>query len=146
MTIDIANQQSLAPLDRATLRALCTHILHQHGGPQARLSLCYVDNTAIRALNARYLGRDEPTDVLAFPLDDADGPEPDDERLLGEIVVSVEEAIAEARQRDISVDAEIALYTAHGLLHLLGYDDHSPDDTQAMREAERQALAALGLL
>lgn len=143
MTIDIANPQHLAALDTATLRALCAGILRQHG-VQADLSLCYVDDAAIRTLNAQYLGRDEVTDVLAFPLDD--DTDPDGVNVLGEIVVSVEKALAEAAARDLPIEREIALYTAHGLLHLLGYDDHQPDDTARMREAEREALARVGLL
>jgi len=138
MTIQIANPQRLAPIDRRRLRALCTSLLRQHG-KDADLSLCYVDDAAIRRLNARFLGRDATTDVLAFPL--AGGPAPEGGRLLGEIVVSVETALAEARRRRIPVDAEIALYTVHGLLHLLGYDDHEPNQRRRMRRAEKKALS-----
>ncbi len=138
MTIAIANRQRLLPLDRPGLRALCRRILAAHGA-DADLSLCFVDNAAIRALNARYLGRARVTDVLAFPLSDAADPTPD--RLLGEVIVSVEKAIAEARRRRIPPEREVALYTAHGLLHLLGYGDHTPADRLHMRRAERQALA-----
>lgn len=143
MIIEIANRQRLAPLDRKTLRALCEAVLRQHGA-DAGVSLCYVDNASIRGLNARFLQRDEVTDVLAFPLDDEAAPE--GPRLLGEIVVSVEKAIGEARERGLEVGSEIALYTVHGLLHLLGYDDHTPGETQTMRQAEQDALAAAGLL
>jgi len=142
MTIAIANHQRLAHIDRKTLRTLCKNILAAHH-TKADLSLCYVDNAEIRALNARYLGRDRDTDVLAFPLDIEARPAP--VRLLGEVVVSVEKAIAEARRRHLPLASEIALYTAHGVLHLLGYDDHTPADRRRMRRAERQALASVGL-
>ncbi|MBM4037742.1 MAG: rRNA maturation RNase YbeY [Planctomycetes bacterium] len=137
MTLAIANRQRLLPLDRPALRALCRRILAAHGS-DADLSLCFVDNAAIRALNARYLGHDHITDVLAFPFADAADPTPD--RLLGEIIVSVEKALAEARRRRIPPERELALYTAHGLLHLLGYDDHTPAHRRRMRRAERLAL------
>lgn len=141
MTIDIANQQSLADVDEDGIRRLCAQLLAQHD-THAGLSICYVADDAIRALNAQYLDRDEATDVLAFPLeDDADPGEP----LLGEIVVSVETAVREADARGLAVASEIALYTLHGLLHLLGYDDHEPDETARMREAERKAMAEAGL-
>jgi len=142
MSIQIANHQKLAPIDRKALRAIATALLRQHGKPP-HLSICYVDDAAIRQLNARHLGRDATTDVLAFPLDD--GPTPEDDPPIGEIIVSVETAVTEATQRGIPIEAEIALYTIHGLLHLLGYDDHEPDDTKAMRQAERQAMEAAGL-
>jgi len=143
MTIGIVNRQRLAPLDRKTLRALCQRLLIEHE-VQADLSLCYVDDAEIRALNARYLGHGHATDVLAFPL--LSRAEPVAVRLLGEVIVSVEKAITEAARRRIPVAREIALYTAHGVLHLLGYDDHDPADRRRMRRAERQALAAAGLL
>ncbi len=145
MTIAIANRQRLVPLDRKALRALCIRVLRAHR-VEADLSLCYVGDAAIRALNARYLGRDEPTDVLAFPLEDGNSPHSPDERLLGEIVISAEKALAEAKRRRIPVAREVALYTAHGVLHLLGYDDHTPADRRRMRRAERAALAVAGLL
>jgi probable rRNA maturation factor len=141
MTIDIANQQDIAPIDEDGIRTLCSQTLRRHQTGSS-LSICYVDDRAIQVLNARYLDRDESTDVLAFPLDDdLDGDEP----LLGEIVVSAETAAREAQARGIPIEREIALYTAHGLLHLLGYDDHEPDDTARMRDAERQALEEAGL-
>ena len=147
--IAISNRQRLVPLGRPmreTLRRLCRRILATHNC-QANLSLTYVDNPAIRSLNARYLGRDEVTDVLAFPLDDIGQPPavPIEDRVLGEIVVSTEKALAEAGRRRLPVARELALYTAHGLLHLLGYDDHTPAQRRAMRRAERHALAAVGL-
>lgn len=141
MTIDIANQQDLATVDEDGIRGLCARVLRQHG-VDAGLSIGYVDDAAIRQLNAQYLGRDEPTDVLAFPLDDPGDPEGP---LLGEIVVSAETAVREAAARGLPVNAEIALYTVHGLLHLLGYDDHDPEAATRMRQAERQALEEAGL-
>ncbi len=153
--VAIANRQRLVPLGRPvreTLRRLCRCILAEHNC-QADLSLTYVDDAPIRALNLRYLGRDEVTDVLAFPLDDAGGtgvggtgvsPVTPGDRLLGEIVVSTETARSEARRRRIPVARELALYTAHGLLHLLGNDDHTPAERRARRRAERRALAAAG--
>ena len=150
MKVAIANRQRLVPLDRKALRALCVSVLRAHG-VEADLSLCYVADAAIRALNQRYLGRDEPTDVLAFPLEDGGSETRDshqfpDERLLGEIVVSAEKALAEAKRRRIPVARELALYTAHGVLHLLGYDDHAPADRRRMRRAERAALSAAVLM
>lgn len=147
--IAIVNRQRLIPLTRPvreTLRRLCRRILAAHNR-QANLSLTFVDDATIRSLNVQYLGRDEATDVLAFPMDDADPSPgvPPEERILGEIVISAEKALAEARRRRIPLARELALYAAHGLLHLLGYDDHTPPDRRRMRRAERRALAAVGI-
>jgi len=143
MTIQFANRQRLAPLNRKTLRALCRRLLAEHG-LDADLSLCYVDNAAIRELNRRFLRRDEPTDVLSFPLHG--GPGPAEAALLGEVVISVETAMAEARKRKIPIETEIALYTVHGVLHLLGHDDGTPSQKRRMRLRERRALAEAGLV
>jgi len=136
MTIQIANRQKHAAIDRKALRALCTRLLRRRGR-DADLSLAYVGDAEIRDLNERFLDHKGATDVLAFPMDDSPGPD----RLLGEIVVSAETAVAEAARRGIPADAELALYTVHGLLHLLGYDDQAPADRRRMRRAERAALA-----
>ncbi len=152
MTIAIANQQRIVPLDRKAIRALCTNLLRAHG-VKADLSLCFVDDAAMRVLNTHYLGRRETTDVLAFPLENGDCPclENRDshhfpkEHLLGDVVISAEKALAEARRRRTPVARELALYTAHGVLHLLGYDDHTPAARRRMRRAERRALAAVSL-
>jgi len=141
MDVQFANPQTRLPIDEDRLRALCERTLAAHG-VEASLSVVLGDNAMIRDLNAQFRDEDEITDVLAFPFDDEPGPE--GERLLGEVVVSVEKAVDEARERGGNAEAETALYVAHGLLHLLGYDDHDPDDTRRMREAEAVALAGAG--
>ena len=143
MDVQLANQQNLAPLDDARFRTLCERLMAEHG-VDAALSVVFVDNAAMQDLNRRFRSEDEVTDVLAFPLDDES--DPDEARLLGEVVVSVEKAIEEASQRGGPVASEIALYVAHGLLHLLGYDDHDPDETVRMRDAEARALADAGFV
>ena len=109
----------------------------------ARISLAVVDDTEIARLNARYLGRHAPTDVLAFPYSVTDDPAHDEE--LGEVIVSAETAEREARRRHKTFEKELALYMIHGLLHLLGYDDTSPEKARAMRRRERELLRMLDL-
>lgn len=144
MKIEIANRQRRMALDRKAIRALCRHILTDHGR-RGDLSICVVRDAEIRQLNARYLGRDEPTDVLAFPLDDDFTPT-DEPPLVGEVVVSADRALDEAARRNIPPRRELALYVAHGLLHLLGYDDRSEADRRRMRRAETDALTRTGVI
>src|SRR5262249_36340354 len=110
------------------------------GVADAEVSLAFVDNPTIHRLNQRYLQHDEPTDVLSFPLS-----EPNARRLAGELVIGAEVALAQARERGHDVQAELALYVIHGLLHLCGHDDKTPDGAAAMRERERHYLRELGL-
>ncbi len=76
--------------------------------------------------------------MLAFPYGTEEGV------LQGEIVVNAGRAVREAAERPHGPDDELLLYLAHGLLHLLGYDDHEPDEQQTMRRREAEILAAVG--
>src|SRR5439155_22726853 len=95
---------------------------------------------AITQHKKRYLGRAEPTDVLSVPMSD-----PGSKRLTGELVIGAEVAQIEAESRGHDVQAELALYVIHGLLHLCGYVDKSSSDAEEMRERERDYLRLLGM-
>ena len=138
--ISIASPQEIVPIDRGRMREVVRAVLDGEGVADAEISLAFVDNPTIHALNKRYLQHDEPTDVLSFPLS-----EPNAKRLAGELVIGVEVAQAQAAERGHDVQAELALYVIHGLLHLCGYDDHDDAGAAAMRERERHYLRQLGL-
>src|SRR5262245_30495306 len=138
--ISIATPQELIDVDRARMRETVRVVLEGEGVSDAEISLAFVDNPTIHRLNQRYLQHDEPTDVLSFPLS-----EPNARKLAGEVVIGVEVAKAQAEERGHDVQAELALYVVHGLLHLCGYDDHAERDALRMRERERHYLQALGL-
>jgi probable rRNA maturation factor len=138
--VTIATPQEVVPVDRARLRQVARAVLEGEGAGDAEISLAFVDNPTIHRLNQRYLGHDEPTDVLSFPLS-----EPGARRLAGELVIGAEVALAQAEERGHDVQAELALYVIHGLLHLCGHDDKTPAGAAAMRARERHYLGALGL-
>jgi probable rRNA maturation factor len=137
--ISIATPQEAVPVDRAFMRNLVRAVLEGEGALDAEVSLAFVDNPTIHRLNQRYLGHDEPTDVLSFPLS-----EPGAKRLAGELVIGAEVAQAQAQQRGHDVQAELALYVIHGLLHLCGHDDKTAAAAE-MRRRERRYLGELGL-
>jgi probable rRNA maturation factor len=138
--VAIASPQEQVPIDRGRMRQLVRSVLEAEGVHDGEISLAFVDNPTIQQLNARYLQHDEPTDVLSFPLS-----EPNARRLIGELVLGVEVAASQAEARGHTVDAELALYVIHGLLHLCGYDDKSSAAAAQMRERERAHLHALAL-
>jgi probable rRNA maturation factor len=138
--VSIASPQEFVPIDRGRMREAVRAVLDGEGVAEAEVSLAFVDNPTIHRLNQRFLQHDEPTDVLSFPLG-----EPNSRKLAGELVIGVEVALAQAAERGHDVQAELALYVIHGLLHLCGYDDHEPADAAAMRERERHYLKQLGL-
>jgi probable rRNA maturation factor len=138
--ISIASPQESVSVDRGRMREIVRTVLDGENEPQAEISLAFVDNATIHNLNKRYLQHDEPTDVLSFPLSERGAA-----KLSGELVIGVEVAVAQARERGHAVEAELALYVIHGLLHLCGYDDHADTDARKMRERERHYLQLLGL-
>ncbi len=138
--ISVATPQEIVAVDRGRMREAARAVLDGEGVADYEISLAFVDNPTIHRLNKRYLDHDEPTDVLSFPLTD-----PGAKKLAGELVLGVEVARAQAAERGHDVQAELALYVIHGLLHLCGYDDHEDADRRAMRERERHYLRLLGL-
>ena len=138
--IAIANPQELVEIDRRRMREVARAVLDGEGVPDAEISLAFVDSATIHALNKRYLGHDEPTDVLSFPLSEAGA-----KKLAGELVIGAEVAQAAARERGHDVQAELALYVIHGLLHLCGLDDKTDTGAAAMRQREQHYLKVVGL-
>jgi probable rRNA maturation factor len=138
--ISIATPQEQVPVDRGRMREVARAVLDGQGVADYEISLAFVDNATIHALNKRYLDHDEPTDVLSFLLS-----EPNARKLAGELVLGAEVARDQAAARGHDVQAELALYVIHGLLHLCGHDDTTAEAAAAMRERERHYLGRLGL-
>jgi len=138
--ISIKNQQEAVAVDFRRLREVARGVLEGEGKGDGRVGIAVMDNSSIHALNKRYLDHDEPTDVLSFPLT-----EPGTRRLEGDLAIGAEVAQAQATARGHDVQAELALYVIHGLLHLCGYDDHEDEGRAAMRDRERYYLQLLGL-
>jgi probable rRNA maturation factor len=138
--ISIASPQEVVPIDRRRMREITHSVLDGEGKTESEISLAFVDNPTIHRLNMRYLQHDEPTDVLSFPLS-----APSAKRLSGELVIGVEVAKTAASERGHDVQAELALYLIHGLLHLCGYDDKTDEAEKQMRERERHYLRKLSL-
>jgi probable rRNA maturation factor len=102
------------------------------------LSIAVTTDRKIHALNRRYRSVDRPTDVLSFA---GDG-----ERLLGDVVISLDTARREAKARRIPVSEELRRYLAHGILHLVGHDHHRKADAARMAKAERRLLGEWGMI
>ncbi|HVA45706.1 MAG TPA: rRNA maturation RNase YbeY [Pirellulales bacterium] len=138
LQIAITNEQDGLTIDAARLRAAVAGVLSGEGIAEGEISLAVVDDPTIHALNRRWLDHDEPTDVLSFVLEQADG------YLDGEIIVSADTARARAEEFGWSAAEELLLYVIHGALHLAGYDDKDPADREVMRERERHYLRVQG--
>ena len=147
MSIEIANESGV-DVDTDAILDVARHALAETGvSPLAELSILLVDTEYMTDLNHRWLGGEGPTDVLAFPLDEAEvdrGPgEPDHEpTLLGDVVLCPEVAARQAAAAGHSTADELALLTVHGTLHLLGYDHAEPEEEREMFGLQDRLLAS----
>lgn len=107
------------------------------------VSVLICDNDEIKKLNGQFRGIDSPTDVLSFPMYDEDGELDPDE--LGDIVISLERAAAQAEEFGHSLRREVAFLTAHSMLHLFGYDHIDDSEREEMFEKQEEILAQLGI-
>ena len=150
MTITLINRTKKLQLRRperlaAILAATAESLgIDASGGTMGgEVDIVFVGKRRIRRLNHAFLGRDSATDVIAFNLDTAGGAVPADEdtpRVIGEIYVCPAVACDAARRYSTGGEYELALYCAHGLLHLAGLDDDTPEARRIMRERERKIL------
>lgn len=116
---------------------------------RAEVSLTFTDNEGIKRLNREFRDIDSETDVLSFPLTDYTGTNmciDEPEMSLGDIVISLERAAAQAEEFGHSFEREVAFLTVHSMLHLLGYDHvNSEDEELEMRRRQSEILAKMGL-
>ncbi len=137
-------ESRLPPVDVDQVRRAAAAVLSAEGREDTHLSVAVVDDAHMADLHEQYSGIPGATDVLAFPLGDDthdagdSGPPP----LLGEVVVSVDTAVREAKERGLSTERELLLYVMHGTLHLLGYDDHDPEERRRMHQRQEELLGA----
>jgi probable rRNA maturation factor len=129
---------------RALLQAAAQETLRQQQAA-ASSELCVVlsGDKELRDLNRQHLGRDFPTDVLSFPAGAID-PEMG-APYLGDVIISVEQAQAQAENAGHSLEAELQLLAVHGILHLLGHDHAGPKEKAAMWQAQELILSSLGV-
>jgi probable rRNA maturation factor len=113
------------------------------------LAIALASDAEVRALNRRYRGQDRPTDVLSFPWDAGPSPSRASGREavppLGDVVVATGVARRQAADAGHSYATELKVLALHGLLHLLGYDHHSPNDNGRMRRLESRLRRKGGL-
>lgn len=149
MSIEIANE-STAAVDEPALLAVARHALDALGvNPMAELSLLVVDEPYMAELNQRWMDKEGPTDVLAFPMDDewtgsGRGPDRDahvdSPALLGDVVLCPAVAERQAGAAGHSAADELHLLTVHGILHLLGHDHADPAEERVMFELQDRVL------
>jgi rRNA maturation RNase YbeY len=110
---------------------------------EAELSILFTDDKEISSLNKRYLEKNGPTNVLAFPISGGPPPEPET-GMLGDVVISVDRAISESKTEGEPLEETIFRLLIHGILHLLHYDhEQSHEDSDLMEEKQRRLLSLI---
>lgn len=113
--------------------------LASEGAAGETVTLLLTDDAAVQGLNARFRGKDKPTNVLSFPMP------PNPERHLGDIALAYGVCAREAREQGKPLAHHLQHLVAHGVLHLLGYDHMTDEAAEAMEGLERVVLAGLGV-
>jgi probable rRNA maturation factor len=148
MSIEINNESGLEVDESALLRLAAYELDFLRVHPDAELAILLVDEAAMEQLHVQWMDEPGPTDVLSFPMDEL-RPGSDDEitpaGLLGDIVLCPQVAVAQAEEAGHSVLDELVLLTAHGMLHLLGFDHAEPDDEKEMFGIQRDILVGFTL-
>lgn len=144
MSLLIDNRQKYMKLDVRRTRSDMLKVLKYLQCRDREISLSLVDDKSIQAINRDYLGRDKPTNVISFGMQEGDWQDIQP-TVLGDIVISVETACRDALAADIKVDDEILFLFIHGLLHLLGFDHESGVEEEAtiMKRKEKEVFENL---
>ncbi|KAF1295819.1 rRNA maturation RNase YbeY [Enterococcus sp. JM4C] len=119
------------------------------------MSVTFMDNAAIQVINRDYRGKDAPTDVISFALEEEgedeipvifeDGDEMEIPRNLGDIMISIERAAEQAAEFGHTYERELGFLSVHGFLHINGYDHMIPEDEEKMFGLQKEILDAYGL-
>ncbi len=123
---------------------------YENFDPNCEISLSFVTNSEIHKINKQFRNIDRETDVLSFPqltFEEGEIPEKNEngEIILGDIIISVEKAKAQAEEYGHSLEREIAFLTAHSMLHLMGYDHMTEEDEKEMFGRQRAIMDNIGI-
>ncbi len=130
--IDIRNNTTHSEFDFSIIHRAAFLTLATHKSEGYELSILLTNDEHITELNREYRNIGSPTDVLAFPMSLNDDNSLIDSKILGDVVISLETAERQANIDKHPLEDEIAFLTVHGILHLLGYDHHTPEDARKM--------------
>ena len=127
LTVDVASEDVRLPLARRRIADVARRVLRAEKVRHALLSITFLPTPAIRRLNARHLGRPQPTDVIAFRFERATERDP----VIGDVYIAPAVARENAHRQQVGVREELTRLVVHGILHVLGYDH--PDGAERLR-------------
>lgn len=144
--IEIFNQVDEEIAEEAEVRRVLEYAAKKEGLEKTEFNVIFVDNDYIHELNKNYRGIDRETDVITFALEDEDSVVmPTEERVLGDIYISIDRAIAQAEEYGHSLLRELSFLAVHGFYHLLGYDHMTKEDEEVMFAKQEEVLSSYGI-
>ena len=145
MEVLIANRQEVKKINNEDIQLIEKSVeeclIEEKFNLNTEISLSFVTNKEIKELNKKYRGKDYPTDVLSFPLNE----ELEGLIILGDIIVSIEKVIKQSEEYNHSFQRELIYLIIHGMFHLLGYDHIEEAEKKVMRGKEKKIVNKLGL-
>lgn len=140
MIINVIDEQNAMSFMPDSVQGIVAEVIREENQKCDEVTIYFVDTATICELHEQFFDDPSPTDCISFPMDD----EPLlDYRILGDVFVCPETAIAYGISHGKEPIKEVELYIIHGLLHLMGYDDIEENDRKAMREAEKRCIAKI---
>ncbi len=140
---DVTNISSNTTFDVEIVRQAVIATLKSHNSEDCEVSVLLTDDPRITELNRDYRGIDGPTDVLAFSQLEGEDAELLNSNILGDVVISLETAERQAKDKPYSYEKEVMILTVHGVLHLLGYDHQTQNDAAIMFKKQDTILQLL---
>jgi probable rRNA maturation factor len=133
--ITIKNLQKKIPIYPKRIKKAALNTLRQEGIKKSgEITICFMNDRQIKELNLFYLGLDFATDVISFDTVNTT------DRMVGDIAVSADTALRNAKVFKTTPADELCLCVIHGILHLLGYDDNTPKNMRLMQEKAQRIL------
>lgn len=147
------NAISELPNEEKLIKEVVSRVLEEEKvSPEVDVYITLTNNEEIHKINKEYRDVDRPTDVLSFPMYERDEiaglkNDTDDEieKILGDIIVSIEKVREQAKEYGHSFERELAYLVTHGMLHLLGYDHMIEEEKAVMRKREEEILETLNI-
>ena len=144
--VELFNQTEKEINELDTVLKVLDSALKKENLDNVSFNLIIVDNEYIHELNRDYRNIDRETDVITFALEDEDSIIlPNDERVLGDIYISIDKASSQALEYGHSLLRELSFLAVHGFYHLLGYDHMRPEDEKVMFKKQEEVLEEYGI-
>ncbi|MDN3438108.1 rRNA maturation RNase YbeY [Planococcus sp. APC 3900] len=151
IAIDFMDEtESLNQQELEFVQKILEHAAKEEGLGDSEVSVTFVTNEMIRDINREYRGKDQPTDVISFAMEELGEGETaiigsQEPRMLGDIIISLDRTKEQAADYGHSFERELGFLAIHGFLHLLGYDHMTEEDEKKMFSRQEEILVSLGI-